>query len=747
MHLRVLPRTTTMRFPENEDKKCIDDCEDEEDCSWASSSSNAPDGGWGWVVLAASFVSIAIVDGVCFSFGVLMLDLIDILELSHSQIGWIGSTLAGTYLLVGPFVSALCARFSCRKVTIAGAVVASLGFALSALNSNLEWLVFTYGVIAGIGFGMIYLPSIVVVGYWFERKRALTTGIALCGSGVGGMIFAPLTTYLLEQYTWQGHNLIIAGIVLNCAVCGMLFFPLDKCSVDPQKPMITRIEMERGAIMKALIEEKSRQRTISTGSLDNCIITRDNKLIKLDPKIFIQRNNSFIAKFKKQLGFSSQSLEVERVESIQGIPSIVIDAVQRDLKTGKTSSPIYRPNGTRVQQLSQQSLQSFSKRGSLPEGTNLPDVASSSASCQGFPNGSTCNGMPKTRSWNVLPNEHQNSHSHLNGGMSLTHVGTPPDVTRSATDLQSSNKIQPLDSSVISIQLIRNGACGGASNRNLRQRSSHSVGDYSVQMAGSQSTYITGSVMSMPQIQASLEEFERQCAREQSLFWRSWNVFCEMIDLKLLLNPVFALLVVSSFITLLAFFVPFFYLPEKGIALGMSNDDAGFLLSIVGITNTFGRVLAGWLADRPWINTLYFNNGALIIAGLALLMCPNCTNLNIVAVVAAIYGVTLAVFNSLRSIMLVELLGLETLTKSFGLLILFQGIAALIGAPIAGYISDVSGSTDNCFLVAGGLILVSGLIMFPIKCLQISQRGDRKYMMPYLGNPLMVDKMKCQSTI
>ena len=43
-----------------------------------------------------------------------------------------------------------------------------------------------------------------------------------------------------------------------------------------------------------------------------------------------------------------------------------------------------------------------------------------------------------------------------------------------------------------------------------------------------------------------------------------------------------------------------------------------------------------------------------------------------------------AVFVSLRSILLVELLGIDVLTKSFGILILFQGIATMVGAPLAG---------------------------------------------------------------
>lgn len=70
----------------------------------------------------------------------------------------------------------------------------------------------------GIGFGLIYLPAVVCVGYYFETKRSLATGIAVCGSGFGTFAFAPLATLLLEAYSWKGANLILAGLILNCAV-------------------------------------------------------------------------------------------------------------------------------------------------------------------------------------------------------------------------------------------------------------------------------------------------------------------------------------------------------------------------------------------------------------------------------------------------------------------------------------------------------------------------------------------------
>lgn len=74
---------------------------------------------------------------------------------------------------------------------------------------------------------MIYLPSVVAVGYYFESRRSLATGIAVCGSGVGTFSFAPLAALLLNEFgSWQNANFLLAGLILNCAVFGALMRPL-----------------------------------------------------------------------------------------------------------------------------------------------------------------------------------------------------------------------------------------------------------------------------------------------------------------------------------------------------------------------------------------------------------------------------------------------------------------------------------------------------------------------------------------
>ncbi|OAD59836.1 Monocarboxylate transporter 12 [Eufriesea mexicana] len=81
--------------------------------------------------------------------------------------------------------------------------------------------------VIGLGFGLIYLPAIVSVTCYFEKYRSLATGIAVCGSGLGTLIFAPCLDYLIAIYGWRGAILICSGIVLNCTVFGALFRPLE----------------------------------------------------------------------------------------------------------------------------------------------------------------------------------------------------------------------------------------------------------------------------------------------------------------------------------------------------------------------------------------------------------------------------------------------------------------------------------------------------------------------------------------
>ena len=67
------------------------------------------------------------------------------------------------------------------------------------------------------------MPSVLAVGFYFEKKRALANGITSSGSGIGVFLYSPLTSVLQNYFGWKGALLILSGLVLNCSPCGALY--------------------------------------------------------------------------------------------------------------------------------------------------------------------------------------------------------------------------------------------------------------------------------------------------------------------------------------------------------------------------------------------------------------------------------------------------------------------------------------------------------------------------------------------
>ena len=85
----------TMKRPHNLKKTVLEDIP------------GPPDGGWGWVVCFASFMCNFMVDGIAYSFGILLGPLVEHFECSRSTISWVGSLLCGIYMASGPIVGGL----------------------------------------------------------------------------------------------------------------------------------------------------------------------------------------------------------------------------------------------------------------------------------------------------------------------------------------------------------------------------------------------------------------------------------------------------------------------------------------------------------------------------------------------------------------------------------------------------------------------------------------------------------------
>jgi MFS family permease len=110
---------------------------------------------------------------------------------------------------------------------------------------------------SGSGLGVIYFASIVMIGRYFSKKRGLALGLAYCGSGVGGFLFAPLMEFLIAEYSWQGAVWVVSAIVLNCVPLGALLKPLNTLKHDETPGQSnTQNQSECSFIQEALNELK-----------------------------------------------------------------------------------------------------------------------------------------------------------------------------------------------------------------------------------------------------------------------------------------------------------------------------------------------------------------------------------------------------------------------------------------------------------------------------------------------------------
>lgn len=91
-----------------------------------------------------------------------------------------------------------------------------------------------------------------------------------------------------------------------------------------------------------------------------------------------------------------------------------------------------------------------------------------------------------------------------------------------------------------------------------------------------------------------------------------------------------------------------------------------------------------------------------------------------------IFFFLLAFFASLRSILIVDLLGLEKLTNAFGILLLFQGMAAAVGPPLASQVKDLIGDENGAYYFSGILILMSGVLCYPLNVINQWEKKKRK---------------------
>ncbi|KAL2042811.1 hypothetical protein N7G274_004570 [Stereocaulon virgatum] len=176
-----------------------------------------PDGGYGWVVLAAYVGVNAFTWGVVASYGVYLAYYLanDVYPgASDIDFAFIGGLNFSSAMLVAPLVTIFARKCGTQVPMATGAVIMSAGFISASFGHGIWQLFLTQGVLVGFGVGFISTPSIAVLPQWFDKKRSLANGIGSAGSGIGGLIFSFGTQAMIDNIS-LAWSLRITGIIVG----------------------------------------------------------------------------------------------------------------------------------------------------------------------------------------------------------------------------------------------------------------------------------------------------------------------------------------------------------------------------------------------------------------------------------------------------------------------------------------------------------------------------------------------------
>ncbi|XP_045448834.1 monocarboxylate transporter 14-like [Melitaea cinxia] len=627
-----------------------------------------PDGGWGWIVVSSSFIISMIADGISFSFGLLYIEFLDEFKESKSTTAWIGSLFIAVPLLSGPVMSALVDRYGCRSMTMLGGIISSLGFVLASISTTLEMMMITFGVIAGLGLGLVYVTAVVSIAYWFDKKRNLAVGLGACGTGVGTFIYAPMTQYFIDEYGWRGTILLLSGTLLNLCVCGAVMR-------DPEWWILEQKKHRNGKDddrSKEEIKSRNSSSVSIANGYDTDISTHGKSMKRLIDK-----------------GFSPEKVIKDEVANILRHEKLILSSTQH--KKSKSVSLDNIPTYLNTKKMSLMAMESFeSYESNEIVGHNRHQIVKF-----------TQDVMQRARSEKI---DYQNDNLVENSQLRHPKVGQ---IRKYVSENKENRPLLKQDSRESKREWLK------------KQLSinHHYLKDLKVPLNSISHRNAMLNIKGYKLKASSCPDIFKNSmitVNEHEVEWYTECVSCcsDMFNISLFKKITFNLLCFGTVIIFVWFIVPYFYLAEHMIHEGYSEDDGAFMLSLIGITNTIGMVSLGWIGDFPQVSIGNLYAVCLVLCGVSVAAIPPAASSYwVLASVSAAFGLLFAASFTFTPSLLVKLVSLDDFTSAYGLVLLAQGIGHLIGPPLSGLIYDLTLSWELSFYLAGGWIIVAGVFI------------------------------------
>ncbi len=118
-----------------------------------------------------------------------------------------------------PVQGLLIDRFSPRVMIAIGTALSGAGWVAASFATTLAGLFATYGLLCGLGTGIVYVGVVGLMVRWFPDRRGFAAGVVAAGYGMGAMVTTFPIADTIEAHGFR-HALLVFGCVLG--VVGVL---------------------------------------------------------------------------------------------------------------------------------------------------------------------------------------------------------------------------------------------------------------------------------------------------------------------------------------------------------------------------------------------------------------------------------------------------------------------------------------------------------------------------------------------
>ncbi len=169
---------------------------------------------YGWVVVATSFVTMAIGVNARTSFSLLFPAVL-------AEFGWNRGVTAGAFSVgfiasaaIIPVIGMMMDRWGPRVVIPMGAAMIITGLIGATYVSTPAGIYLTLGVLlVGGAIATSYISHAMFLPNWFVRRRGLAIGIAFSGVGIGSILMLPWIGGIIDGAGWRQACIAIAVVV------------------------------------------------------------------------------------------------------------------------------------------------------------------------------------------------------------------------------------------------------------------------------------------------------------------------------------------------------------------------------------------------------------------------------------------------------------------------------------------------------------------------------------------------------